>query len=189
MSARRRSPGRLVLAAVIVLAAAPPLLRPAPAPASGIPSARLAGQFQLSGRVTVAQHISGEHHGDRVTRSWTFTALCPAGPCSQVQLVRQRAGGTDTTVLDATGPTTYAGRGRFYAPLRCGGRVRPRGESVPFTVTVTVTTAEVVLGVPVANAIHATYVNSHRRNLTKCVEVPGHDAAVYDGQLVSGAAT
>lgn len=149
-------------------------------------SARLQGTFSMNGRITTAKHIRGEHRGEEVSRSWSFAPQCPAGPCSTVQVTRRRPGGSDTTVLTATSRTTFVGKGLFYAPLRCDGRVRPHGESVPFTLKVKVTSRALVLGVPVASAIRATYVNRSRRNLTRCVDVPGHDAAAYDGTIVSG---
>ncbi len=149
----------------------------------------LTGQFQLSGVITAAKHVRGEHRGQRVQRAWTFTPQCSVGPCSTVTLVRRRRVGTDTTVLTATSPTTYTGQGLFYAPLRCAGRMRAHGEAVPFTITVTVTATTTVAGAPIASQIHATYVNRRRRNLTRCIDVTGHDAAAYDGQLVGPAAT
>jgi hypothetical protein len=44
-----------------------------------------------------------------------------------------------------------------------------------------------VFGVPVASSLLATYVNRRRFNRTPCVSVPGHDAAAYFGQILSGA--
>ena len=155
---------------------------PASAQAPLTDAARLGGQFQMTGRVTVARFIPGEQVGQQVQRTWTFTPLCPSGQCQQLTLARQRAGGVDTLTLQRKSPGRYAGSGRFYAPARCGSRTNPRGVSVPFSVTVQITGAAVVGGVPVATAIHATYVNPRRVNLTRCVLVAGHDAAVYDGQ-------
>jgi hypothetical protein len=179
---RRRAAG----VALIVACLAAPAGARAASGGAGVPSAgpaRLTGHFAMSGRVTAATHIRGEHPGQLVHREWTFTPLCPSGPCPAVQLVRVRARGSDTTVLTATGPGTYVGHGRFDAPLRCAGRTRPKGESVPFTIRLTITATATVLGAQVASQIHATYVNRRRTNLTRCVDIPGHDAAVYDGLL------
>lgn len=101
-------------------------------------------------------------------------------------LIRQRAGGTDRLVLHQTAPGRYRGRGRFYAPLMCGSRIYPKGESVPFTIRVEITATNTVFGLLIATRLHATYTNKSRKNLTRCVAVPGHDAAVYDGQIISG---
>jgi hypothetical protein len=147
-------------------------------------SAMLSGQFRLHARVTAAKDIRGEHVGQRFGRTWTFTPLCANGDCTTVELVRPRAGGTDTVLLDEIVPGQYYGSGSFYAPLRCAGRTYRKGEFVPFAITVTVTAATVVSNVDVATSITATYTNNYRENLTECVDVPGHDAAVYQGQLL-----
>jgi hypothetical protein len=168
-------------AATRVGAAARPARATAVAP-SPFAGARLAGQFSMEARITVAHDVSGEHVGERLGRTWTFHPLCASGPCAQVQLVRNRAGGADVLTLDETSPGSYAGSGLFYAPLSCAGTTYPRGESVPFKITVTVT-AESTAGF--ATAVKATYVNRSRRNLTRCVDIPGHDAATYTGQFVA----
>jgi hypothetical protein len=146
------------------------------------PPVALQGTFQMSGTVTVESHVRGEHAGQAVTRTWTFTPQCPTAPCTSVQLVRQRAAGTDTLILHATASGTYAGTGAFYAPLRCSGHVYPGGQLVPFKITVRVTASTGT----VASAINATYVNRARSNLTPCIGILGHDAARYTGQPVSG---
>jgi hypothetical protein len=89
-----------------------------------------------------------------------------------VILVRQRANGTDRLTLHKDGPNAYAGAGRFYAPLRCAGRIYRPGQSVPFKITVHVTATD---------HLNATYVNGTRINLTPCIAVLGHDAARYTG--------
>jgi hypothetical protein len=127
--------------------------------------------------VTVARNVRGEHVGDVVQRTWTFTPLCATAPCATVQLVRQRANGSDTLTLRQTGPGTYAGAGLFYAALRCSGRVYPHGQKIPFRIRVNVTPT---------GALSATYVNRSRINLTPCVAVLGHDSARYTGQLAAG---
>lgn len=174
---------RRVVVALLASASAGGILA-APAPAQPIvPAHQLQGSFQMSGTVTVARSIPGEWVGQPVARTWTFTPLCSTGPCATVQLVRQRAAGTDTVVLHAVGPNKYSGAGRFYAPLRCSGRPYPTGEAVPFKIKVTVT-ATIPAGTgTAASAIRATYVNSSRLNLTPCIGILGHDAARYTGQI------
>ena len=146
------------------------------------PSALLTGTFQMSGAVTVAHNVRGERAGQTVQRTWTFTPRCPTAPCPTVQLVRQRATGSDTLTLHRTGPETYLGMGRFSAPLRCSGRVYPGGQLIPFKIKVRVTASTGT----VASAISATYVNRSRTDLTPCIGVLGHDAARYSGQLAAG---
>jgi hypothetical protein len=158
----------------------------AQAPPAAAPSAALlTGQFLLAGRVTVAHNIKGERVGDRAMRTWTFSPGCQAGACETVRLVRQRGANlSDTVILRLLGPGEYGGAGLFYAPLRCAGHTYARGESVPFTIDVHVTAAALILGVDVATQITATYENRTRMNRTRCVDVPGHDAATYNGHLV-----
>jgi len=134
----------------------------------------------MHARITVAKNVTREHVGELLGRTWTFHPLCTSGACAQVQLVRNRAGGADVLTLSQTTPGSYAGNGLFYAPLSCAGNTYLRGESVPFRITVTIT-AESTFGF--ATALNATYVNPSRRNLTPCVDIPGHDAATYTGQL------
>ncbi len=155
-------------------------------PPPPVSAARLQGQFQLAGRVTVAFDVRGERRGERVLRTWTFTPMCPTGPCPAVTLVRSRARGTDTLLLHRTAPARYAGRGSFLAPLRCAGRTYPKGEKVPFTITVRITAAAVSNGIVVATRVRASYANHKRVNLTPCVAVLGHDGAQYHGHLIIG---
>ena len=148
--------------------------------------ARLEGTFQLTGRVTAAHDVRGEHVGEVVQRTWTFTPLCVTGPCAQVRLVRGRAAGTDSLILSQTAPGHYAGSGRFFTPLKCAGKVYGAGEEVPFKVNVQITaTTTATDGTTVASAISATYVNKSRLNLTPCVIVLGHDSARYHGPAVA----
>jgi hypothetical protein len=155
-------------------------------PAAPPAVARLGGVWVLTGRVTVASNVPGEHVGQRVTRRWTFTPMCSAaGPCSAITLVRTRASGADELVLHQVAPGNYAGTGSFSAPLRCGGHVYPSGELVPFTITVRITNATYLFGVAVATQLSATYKNTSRVNLTRCVGVLGHDSATYQSQLGS----
>jgi hypothetical protein len=147
------------------------------ATAAAQPAPQLQGTVQMTGTVTVAHNVRGEHVGDVVHRTWTFIPQCPTAPCPTVQLVRQRASGTDTLILHQTGPTTYAGAGLFEAPLRCSGRVYPSGQAVPFKITVRVTST---------GQVSASYINRQRTNLTPCIGVLGHDSARYTGLLAPG---
>jgi hypothetical protein len=169
---------RLAAATLLgILAAAGPASAQTPAT-----DALLKGSFQMSGRVTAARNVRGERVGQVVARTWTFTPQCAAAPCAAVQLVRARANGTDTLTLERTHTGSYAGAGVFYAPLRCSGRIYPRGQEIPFRITVRVTATNGA----VASAISATYVNRERTNLTPCIGVLGHDSARYVGLLAPG---
>jgi hypothetical protein len=154
-----------------------------PAPSAPITAARLQGTFSVAGRVTVAVNVRGERPGQTVQRNWTFTSACPVGQCPTVDLSRGRASGADVLVLRRLTPGRYAGTASFYAPLRCAGKVYPRGQKVPFTITVEIARTAQVNAVTVAAAIIATYQNRKRINLTPCVAVLGHDAARYHGTL------
>lgn len=182
MTLRRRAQIALALAAIgAALLIVPSASTGQPPPA---PTAQLQGIFQMTGTVTTAQFVRGEHAGETVQRSWSFTPLCSVGYCATVRLVRGRATGIDTLTLTATGPRAYAGTGLFHAPLRCAGRVYRPGQAIPFQITVHVTgTAPAAGGAMVATAISATYVNTARRNLTPCVAVLGHDSASYTGTV------
>jgi hypothetical protein len=164
------------------------LIAPAPSAAQPpAPTARLAGTFQMSGKVTAARYVYGEGVGQFVQRTWTFTPLCPSGPCAKVQLVRGRATGSDTLELRAVSASVYVGTGRFYAPLRCAGRIYPSGEAIPFRIRLTVrATQPAPAGGTMATAITATYLNTVRLNQTPCVAVLGHDSAHYTGTLAAG---
>lgn len=173
-------------AALGILAALAASAPAASAQTAPVASARLEGSFELAGRITTAVNVLGERPRQTFTRTWTFTPGCAAGPCSSVTLSRPRAGGTDSVLLTERSPGQYAGSGQFYAPLSCSGHLYPRGQSVPFNVTVTITTAIVEPdGTIVAGRINATYGNRSRSNLTPCVEPPSHDAASYHGHLSS----
>ena len=150
--------------------------------------ARLGGTFQMTGRLTAAHAVRGEHLGEIVQRKWTFTPLCVSGPCAQVRVVRGRRTATDTLILTQTTPGQYAGTGVFYAPLQCAGKVYSTGEEVPFTISVTITgTTTAADGTVLASQITARYINTSRLNLTPCVNPLGHDAARYTGvEVTSG---
>ena len=150
---------------------------------------RLAGTYQMTGRLTAAQFVRGEHVGEVVPRTWTFTPLCAAGPCAQVRLFRGRRTATDTLILTESSPSHYWGTGSFFAPLECAGQVYSTGEEVPFQINVQVTaTTTAPDGTVLAQQITATYVNQSRMNLTPCVIVLGHDAARYTGTDVTQSA-
>jgi hypothetical protein len=139
----------------------------------------------MLGTVTVAKNIRGERRGQEAMRAWTFTSACAAGECPTIRLVRHRTGGIDRLKLKRRSAGYYTGTGLFYAPLRCASKDVRKGESVPFTITVRIMGAELLKGIDTASAVHATYTNRSRTNLTRCVAIPGHDAAVYNGTLVT----
>jgi hypothetical protein len=180
---RRRNRWRALSLSLVIAAIASAAVGSAQAQAS--PRARLQGTFTMAGLVTVARHVPGEQAGQHVTRTWTFTPACPAGPCTTVQVVRTRINGSDTVVLHLRPGGFYAGGGIFYVPLGCAGRRYPHGEQVPFKLTVRVTGKTFVNGTVIATRLAATYRNRARKNLTPCVAVLGHDAARYGGTLVS----
>ena len=181
MTAHRRALIAILAAALIAAAGAGAAWAQPPVPTQS----RLEGTFQLTGRVTVAHHVRGEHIGEFVQRTWTFTPLCVSGPCAQVRLFRGRANATDALILTQQSPGVYAGTGRFFAPLKCAGQVYATGEEVPFQVKLHVTaTGTAPDGTTVATQISATYVNKSRLNLTRCVIVLGHDSARYTGTQV-----
>ena len=154
---------------------------------SALAHIRLAGEFTMTGRITVDDDVPGEHVGERVTRMWDFLAPCPTGQCRTEKLVRSRATGEDRLTLRRKHGefSHWVGKGSFYAPLRCGARIYARGEHVSFTIAVRISGVEIVDGMPGAASVQANYVNGRRTNLTPCVAVLGRDAAVYTGKLVS----
>jgi hypothetical protein len=154
-------------------------------PGSALARIRLAGAFAMTGRITSAHAVPGEHAGEKVTRAWAFQPLCPARQCRTEELVRSRATGEDKLRLHRPARVFghWTGQGSFFAPLRCGRRVYPRGERVFFTIKVRITGATVVDGVLLATSLKATYKSYRRTNRTRCVAALGHDAAVYTGTL------
>jgi hypothetical protein len=174
---------RLACGAVLVLAGL------AAAPTAGgaglLASARLQGEFAMSGRVTDAVNAGGEHVGELVKRTWMFSSTCPSGACATVVLKRTRQPGTsDQLVLRRHSPGFYEGAATFVAPMRCAGQRYAKGEAVPFSVTVRVTAARTIGGQVLASGLRAFYRNPKRIGLTKCVTVAAHDAARYTGRLV-----
>ena len=155
----------------------------AAAPRSRTVNARVTASFVMRGRVTTALRVAGERRGESVTRTWTFTGqACARTYCRRLQLRRQRSANQfDSLILTRVGVGRYSGSSRFYEALECNGALFPRGEVVPFTITVRVVRAATVQGVPFAGALTAGYTNRHRTDRTICPIGPSHDAAVYTG--------
>jgi hypothetical protein len=151
------------------------------------PRARLQGTFAMTGRVTKVVDVFGEHVGQRVQRTWTFTPACPVHACRRVTLKRERSGQKilDTVELSRQPSGLYVGHGHFWVPLRCQGHVVAHGGRATETITVQVTQTTKVGTIVFATAIRATYDNPKRVNLTACPGGIGHDAARYHGQLTS----
>lgn len=149
----------------------------------------LKGTFAMKGRLTKVVHVFGEHTGQRVRRSWTFVPQCQTADCPTVLLKRQRSGQhiLDTITLNRQASDLYVGRGRFFFALRCAGLVVPKGGVAAEKITVRITAQSTVGATTFATAIRASYRNPWRKNLTRCPGGLGHDAALYRGQLVSGA--
>jgi hypothetical protein len=187
MSRRRAAVARALPVALALAVSATAATAPvATAQTAPISAARLQGSFLLAGRITTAVNVFGERRGQTFTRIWVFNPQCPAGPCTSVMLTRPRAGGHDTLLLTERSAGHYTGAGQFYVPLRCRRRVNPRGELVPFQISVTVTQPITTDSGVLAGRINATYTERGRHNLTRCVEPPSHDAATYHGHLISG---
>jgi hypothetical protein len=169
---------RLVLLAGLMLALPGPSALGAAAPRAAQERASLQGYFLLTGRVTSAVNVVGERVGQTLRRSWAFIPLCSSGACPEVQLIRQGGrGGTLTLVRKS--PAVYTGTGSFSAAVRCGGRRFPRGQTVPFSITVRILAAAQAPTGIVATAIRATYTNPSRINHTPCVAIPGREEATY----------
>jgi hypothetical protein len=203
MGPSRRS--AVVMAIVIALAgsylavsraAASPREQPAAVDAAAAQSrahareinARIQGRFVMIGRITQAVDVKGEHKGQRLKRRWTFRALgCSGGSrCRRLRLHRQRSAGIVNTLnLKRDGVGRFAGTGTFYAGLRCAGQKYPRGELVPYRVTVRVLSAFRIGKVIYAYTIAATYRNRMRIDRTACPLGASHDAATYVGILTS----
>ena len=185
MGSRAAGVAAITAGSLVLAIGAAPAGAGAPIAPPGLATARLQGSFQLAGRLTVAKHVVGERAGQTVLRVWRFTSTCPSGQCGTVGLTRQRAAASDTLVLTRRGAGSYSGKGIFFAPLRCAGRVYRRGQKVPFTITVQVTAVTGVGTAAVATRVNATYVNRKRINRTRCVAALGHDSARYHGFLIA----
>ncbi len=170
---------RLAATALLLLSTAPP--------AAAAINARLQGTFAMRGVVTVAVDVLGEHAGDRIARTWTFTPSCSVGVCHAITLERNRSlkNLPDTLVLDRTQPGVYVGQGRFPVPLLCAGQRKPHGGVAIQKITVRITRVQTVGTTPYATAVSASYRNPKRINKTRCPGGIGHDAATYTGQLAS----
>ena len=147
--------------------------------------ARLEGEYRMVGTITRAEHVRGEREGDTVKRNWEFTSECELGPCDSVVLRRHRgAKRVDRLTLERTDTGEYSGKGRFYFPIRCAGRVHRKGGEARFRIDVTIDSATVT---GVADAIRAKYTNGRRINHTQCTHGSlGRDAASYEGTLQDG---
>jgi PKD domain len=145
--------------------------------------ARVIGTFAMQADVTEAVNVRGEHRGQLLQRRWTLTAAeCEASVCQTLQLQRQRSAGiTEAVTLKRTGAGSYAGRGSFYVPLRCKGRLYLHGARAPYSITLAVVTAEAVQRISFARTIRARYVNRRRIDRTACPLGLSHDAATYSG--------
>jgi PKD repeat protein len=145
--------------------------------------ARVVSPFLMHGRVGSALRVRGEHRGQRIARHWTFTGLsCGGNVCRRLSLLRERSAHRySRIVLHRIGVGRYAGSSRFYAALKCRGKLYRRGEDVPYRITVNVTQAVTVQGIRFARKLSATYTNRRRIDRTKCPIGPSHDAAGYTG--------
>jgi hypothetical protein len=149
-------------------------------------AARLQGNYTVSGVVTQAVGITGEHRGQHVQRTWNFISPCTTGACPLLGLHRQRSGGTDALFLRQVSPGTYTGAGVFAAALRCHGRVYAQGSVVPFTITLQITTAAPQPdGSVLATGFAATYRNQGRVGHTPCYSPPSYDSARFLGTPVA----
>jgi PKD domain len=156
----------------------------APAGSAAAVDARIQGVFTMKGTITRADNVRGEHAGQHVTRSWRFNSKCASGPCGNVVLHRTRsAHHVDRLVLGRTGPGSYTGKGRFFFPLRCAGRVDKHGGEARVKITVHITSATNVDGQPFASRVKASYSNPRRINHTECGGSLGRDGARYTGTV------
>jgi hypothetical protein len=155
------------------------------ASASGATAARLRGTFTMQGRITVADHVRGEHVGQHVRRSWTFYPHCKHGACKHVVLKRRRSvrGLLDTVTLNRQSPGVYSGWGHFWMALQCNGRVVYHSGVAAERITVRITHAARAGRTRYATVISASYFNPYRHQYTKCPGVIGHDSATYAGHL------
>jgi hypothetical protein len=156
-------------------------------PAPVAVDARVSSTFVMRGQIEAAVRVRGEHPGEAITRQWTFAGRsCTRSVCQTLSLRRERSAHRfDRLTLSRVGIGRYAGSSRFYAALRCKGRRYPRGEVVPYGITVDVTQAVAVQGVEFARRLTATYTNRRRADRTPCPIGPSHDAARYSGVRAS----
>ncbi|MEA2435715.1 MAG: hypothetical protein QOF65_271 [Thermoleophilaceae bacterium] len=153
-------------------------------PGSGA-AARLQGTWAMSGTVTRADNVRGEHKGQKLKRTWTFTSSCASGACSSVRLKRERASKHFDTITLKRSASTYAGSGKFYVRLKCNGRTYNRGGIAYYTIRVTPTKTRTVQSKAFATRVKASYNNTKRVNKTPCAGSIGRDAGSYTGKLTS----
>ena len=183
---RHRALG-LLLGAALVLAAgvAGPLPRP---PARGPRGRRgrrpISASFVMHGHIATAVRVRGEHRGQAVDRRWTFSGLsCAGSVCPRLSLRRQRsAHHFDRLTLSRVGIGSYAGRGRFYAALRCRGRLSSGAWWSPTGSPCRWPRWSRSRGSPSPAGSTATYTNLRRIDRTRCPIGPSHDAAQYTGR-------
>lgn len=151
--------------------------------ASAAGDARVVSTFVMHGRIVSALRVRDEHTGEPIIRHWQFIGQrCGPSACRTLMLRRERGDHRfSRIVLRHVGVGRYAGRARFYAPLRCRGRLYPRGEVVPYRIRIHVTQSTAIEGIEFAARLHATYTNARRIDRTHCPLGPSHDAAVYTG--------
>jgi hypothetical protein len=150
---------------------------------------RLQGTFTMLGTITTADDVFGEHSGQRVQRTWNLIPpqQCLDGNCRRALLTRQRSGMhiPDTVMLTRQASGSFLGHGSFWVPLSCAGQTEAHGGLAIETITVRVDHTRLVGTTRFATAISATYTNDSRVNRTRCPGQIGHDAARYQGHLVS----
>ncbi len=145
--------------------------------------ARVVGTFMMKGEIVAAINVRGERPGQIVRRTWTFAPrACAHSSCRRLLLRRERGDGKySSLVLKRVGIGRYAGESLFYNGLVCNGRVYPRGELVPYQITVRVTHVVTIQGIAFATNVVATYTNVHRDDVTVCPLGLSQDAARYGG--------
>lgn len=175
--------GLVGLAGFAGFAAAPASARP--------PAARVQGRFTMRAVVTAAFGVRGEHRGERLTRTWRIRpGGCQGDVCDVLHLRRTRGHGrTLRLALHRLPGGDYAGRGAFFVPVSCRGRIRRHGARAPYAIRLRVTAARTIGGIRFARRVAATYVNRTRIDRTGCALQPSYDAARYSGRLRGGLPT
>jgi hypothetical protein len=148
---------------------------------------RVIGTFVMRGRITAAVNVRGERPGENVTRRWVFAGLqCAHSTCRRLALRRERSAGLySSLILTRVGTSRYAGDSSFVSALECKGRVYPRGELVPYRITVRVMQSVTIQQVDFAVKLATTYTNLKRTDRTPCPLGSSHDAARYRGFVTS----
>jgi hypothetical protein len=155
---------------------------------AGLADARVQGSFAVTGTVSAAVNVSGEHRGQRFSRVWSIrSGGCRAGACARVLLRgRLTAVRQVTLTLSRVGPGRYRGSGSFDVAQSCAGHVIGDGRRGAYTVTLSVTQRTERNGLSYATALSAWYTNPSRSNRTSCVLKPAHDAARLTARLTGG---